>query len=119
MISLTQMAINTRTHSSTGYTPVELTFGTTARQYFKNPADIARQDGDALADFNEALRGVHDAAKLNILASQMPRLAKQPDTIVTYQYGDFVLRDPRRMTGQINLRTHKLELKRYGPYKAS
>jgi len=35
-------------------------------------------------------KGVHDAAKLNILASQMPRLAKQPDTIVTFQYGDFV-----------------------------
>jgi len=67
VISLTQMAINTRIYSSTGYTPVELTSGTTARQYFKNPADIARQDGDALADFNEALRNVHDAAKLNIL----------------------------------------------------
>jgi len=111
------MAINTRVHSSTGYTPVELTFGTTARQYFRNPTDIARQDGDALADFNEALRGVHDAAKLNILASQMPRLANQPETIVTYQYGDYVLRDPRRMTGQVERRTHKLELNRHDPYK--
>ena len=47
----------------------------------------------------------------------MLRLANQPEKIVTYQYGDFVLRDPRRMTGKIDLRTHKLELNRHGPYK--
>jgi len=116
VISLTQMAINTRVHTTTKYSPVELTFGTTARQYFKNPLDLARQDGEALMDFNEGLGAVHYAAELNTRAARMPRLANQPDTVVTYQHGDFVLRDPRKMTGQTDMRTHKLELNRHGPY---
>jgi len=117
VISLVQMAINCRTHGSTKYTPVELTFGTAARQYYKAPEDMRRTDAEALHEFNIALADVQEAGRLNVLASQLPRLRAQPDVIVTYSPGDLVLRDPRKLTGQLPLRTHKFEPLKRGPYE--
>ena len=117
VIALTQLALNTRVHGSTGYTPVELTFGTAARQYFKDPEKLNRAEHEDLHEFNQALANIHDAAKLNLLASQLPRLKNQPETIVTYSPGDLVLRDPITETGAIRLRERKLMPAFEGPYE--
>jgi len=42
ILSLAQLSLNTRIYRSTGCTPVELTFGTAARQYFLRPQDLRR-----------------------------------------------------------------------------
>ena len=68
-------------------------------------------------EFNQALDNVREAAKLNIIASQLPRLQRQPDVVVTYEPGDFVLWNPRRDTGSIGLRKNKLEPTNLGPYE--
>jgi len=116
VIALVQLHLNTRTHGSTGYAPVELTFGTTARQYQPSPNALRRADNPELMDFNQALDRLHEAAKLNIMASQLPRLNKQPEILTRFSPGDLVLRNPRKHTGALALRGNKLEPTNWGPY---
>jgi len=116
VIALVQLHLNTRTHGATGYAPVELTFGTTARQYQPSPNALRRADNPELMDFNQALDRLHEAAKLNIIASQLPRLKKQPETFTRFSPGDLVLRNPRKHTGALALRGNKLEPTNWGPY---
>jgi hypothetical protein len=117
VISLVQLALNTRVHGTTGYAAVELTFGTAARQYHKAPDAMNRAEHEDLLDFNAALTNVQEAARHNIMASQLPRLKNQPEIIVTYEQGDLVLRNPRKLTGATGMRTNKLEPTYWGPYK--
>ena len=116
ILSLVQLSLNTRVHGSTGYTPVELTFGTAARQYLPRPQDLRRGDANALMDFNAALDNVQQAAMINIRLSQLPRLQRQPEVITNFEPGDLVLRDPRTNTGAARLLTNQLEPLRHRPY---
>jgi hypothetical protein len=76
VIALVQLALNTIVHGTTGYAAVELTFGTAARQYHKSPNALRQGEHEDLMDFNAALINIQEAAKQNILASQLPRLDK-------------------------------------------
>jgi len=117
VISLVQLSINTTEHGTTGYTPCTLMFGETARQYIRSPNALRRAENADLMDFNTALDNVQEAARLNIVASQLPRLQQQPEIAVTYQPGDLVLRNPRRDTGAVGMRKNKLEPTNLGPYE--
>ena len=117
VISLVQLTLNTRVHGATGYAPVELMFGTAARQYMRAPSALARAENADLMDFNEALTNVQEAAKLNLIASQLPRLRDQPTVALAFEKGDLVLRNPRRDTGSVGLRKSKLEPTNLGPYE--
>jgi hypothetical protein len=44
-------------------------------------------------------------------------MTKQPDIAITYEPGDFVLKNPRRDTGAVGLRKNKLEPTNLGPYE--
>ena len=68
-------------------------------------------------DFNKALDNIHEAARNNIIKSQLPRVRKQPELVIKYAPGDLVLRNPRRYTGTLTLRQHKLEPSNLGPYQ--
>jgi hypothetical protein len=125
-ISLLQLLLNTRVHTSTGFAPVTLTFGQWAQQWYTRPEDMATSEGqpttagqDALRNFDEHLREIQDTAKQNIIKSQSRRLMLQPEFTVRYQPGDLVLRDPFTNTGHVGyaLKPRKLLPRYLGPYK--
>ena len=117
VISLVQLSLNTTVHGSTGQTPCTLTFGETSRQYMRSPSALRKSENADLMDFNQALDNVREAAKTKIIASQLPRLRKQPETRITYEPTDLVLRNPRRDTGAVGMRKNKLEPTNLGPYE--
>jgi len=116
ILSLVQFSLNTRVHGSTCYTPVELTFGAAARQYFPRPQDLCRGDANALMNFNAASDNEQQAAMINRRVSQLPRLQRQPEVITNFEPRDLVLRDPRTNTGATRLLSNKLKPLRHGPY---
>ena len=60
------MGINTRNHTTNGYTPAELTFESQAMHYFRSPQDMRLTQHDDLDDFQAALDTIRDAAKENM-----------------------------------------------------
>ena len=116
VIALVQLHLNTRIHGTTGYAPVELMFGTMARQYQPSPNALRQAENPDLYGFNQALERIHAATRENILASQLPRLRNQPAVRTTFSPGDLVLRNPRKHTGAVTMRGNKLEPTNLGPY---
>ena len=116
VIALVQLHLNTRIHGTTGYAPVELMFGTAARQYQPSPNALRQAENPDLYEFNQALERIQAATRDNIIVSQLPRLRNQPPIITTFSKGDLVLRNPRKHTGAVTMRDNKLEPTNRGPY---
>ena len=66
VIALVQLVINTKSHTTTGYTPVELTFGPQAMHYFRKPQHIEITQHDDLDEFQNALDAIRAAAEENM-----------------------------------------------------
>ena len=118
VISLVQMYLNTREHSATGYTPVELTFGTMAKLYQRDPLIMTPIKSRELQEFNDTLKSVQDAAIWSIQATQKQRIDRLNKKVkqVTYTKGMLVLHNP--MTNSTTqLRVRKLQPARLGPYR--
>jgi len=115
VISLIQLILNTRQHSATGYTPIELTYGTEAKRYFVKPEQPSSKGAvAALEAFDEHLRAINEEAVNNIETAQKKRLKKQPDNVVRFNRGDLVLYNP---TSNTPFRKSKLQADRLGPYE--
>jgi transposase InsO family protein len=119
VIAIVQLLINTRVSTTTGFTPITLTFGQAAERYFRNPNDMQPSAKQELHRFDAALNMVQDTARTAIIAAQEKRLKLQPEFTTSYQPGDLVLRDPFTNTGAFGyaIKPRKLLPRFLGPYR--
>jgi hypothetical protein len=116
VIAIVTLSINMRTHTTTGYSPIALTYGRTAMHYFRQPLDVHLPQHTDLDEADQDLKNLQEMARRNMVQAEQKRLKIQPTAYVTYHTGDLVLRDPITQTGAIRLRTRKLEPHYMGPY---
>ena len=119
IIAIVQLLINTRVSTTTGFSPITLTFGSAAERYFRSPKDMQPSAKQELHRFDEALTLAHDTARTSIIAAQEKRLKLQPEFTTSYQPGDLVLRDPFTNTGTLGyaIKPRKLLPRFLGPYR--